>query len=292
MDHHSVFCAAACCVDIPFLRCSSNQHRTRCCPSLTELVKRRPCAGAATGHLHFEYRMVIDGINRRWLKAHFGPISIEFIREDHRQRGKDSLTHLRVVHDHCDRIVGADTHKRIGRKCRRLRLWLHARQIKADQQSPACRHTQLQEIAARHFAGKTRLARFGERIHRPPPLAIISAARWTARRIRGYVPQRQILPVSASSMSSSVGLGISLRSTAALIICPDWQYPHCGTSISIQARCNGWLRSGESPSIVVISFPAARVTGATHERTAWPSIWTVHAPHCAMPQPYLVPVNS
>src|SRR5438477_10976101 len=93
-------------------------------------------------------------------------------------------------------------------------------------------------------------------------------------------------------MSSSVGLGISLSSTAAFIICPDWQYPHCGTSISSQARCRGWLRSGERPSIVVTSFPAARVTGATHERTAWPSIWTVHAPHGAIPQPYLVPVNS
>src|SRR5438132_2028339 len=67
-----------------------------------------------------------------------------------------------------------------------------------------------------------------------------------------------MLPVSAWSMSSSVGLGISFSSTAALIICPDWQYPHCGTSISSQARCKGWLRSGESPSMVVISFPAPR----------------------------------
>src|SRR5437016_7351799 len=135
MDHHSVLRTAAWWVNIPFLCRSRHQHRTCRRPSLTELVKRRPCAGAATGHLHFEYRMVIDGINRCWLKAHFGPISIEFIREDHRQRGKDSLTHLRVVHDYCDRIVGADTHKRIGHKCRRLRLWLHAWQIKADQQS-------------------------------------------------------------------------------------------------------------------------------------------------------------
>ena len=279
MDHHSVLCAAASRINIPALGRSGYQHGTRRRPGLTELVKRRPRAGAAAGHLHFEHRMVIDRINRRRFEAHLGPVRIELIREDHRQRCEDPLPHLRVVHDYCDRIVGTDAHKRVGRESRRLRLWLHARQIKADQQSPACRHTQLQEIAARHFAGNAWLARFAERIHRPPPLAIISAARWTARRIRGYVPQRQMLPVSASSMSSSVGLGISLSSTAALIICPDWQYPHCGTSISSQARCKGWLRSGESPSIVVTSFPAARVTGATHERTAWPSIWTVHAPH-------------
>src|SRR5438445_5850766 len=279
MDHHSVLRTAAWWVNIPFLCRSRHQHRTCRRPGLTELIKRRPRAGAPAGHLHFEYRMVIDRIHRRRLKAHLGPVCVELIRQDHRQRCEDSLTHFRMVHGHSNRIVGADTHKRIGRKCRRLRLWLHARQIKADQQSPACRHTQLQEIAARHFAGNTWLARLAKRIHRPPPLAIISAARWTARRIRGYVPQRQILPVSAWSISSSVGLGISLSSTAALIICPDWQYPHCGTSISSQARCKGWLRSGESPSIVVTSFPAARVTGATHERNAWPSIWTVQAPH-------------
>src|SRR5438093_12967406 len=165
------------------------------------------------------------------------------------------MSNLRVVHDYGDRIVGADAHERVGRESRRLRHWLHARQIKADQQSPACRHTQLQELAARHFAGNAWLARFAERIHRPPPLAIISAARWTARRIRGYVPQRQMLPVSASSMSSSVGLGISLSSTAALIICPDWQYPHCRAPIATQPSSSGWLRSGEGPSVQGTSSP-------------------------------------
>ena len=279
MDNRPVLSAAACCVNVPALRGRRYQHGTRRRPSLTELVKRRPCAGAAASHLHVEHRMVIDGVHRRRLKPHLCPVRVELVRQDHRQRGENALSHLRVVHDYGDRIVGADAHERVGRESRRLRHWLHARQIKADQQSPACRHTQLQEIAARHFAGNARLGRLAEHIHRPPPLAIISAARWTARRIRGYVPQRQMLPVSAWSMSSSVGLGISLRSTAALIICPDWQYPHCGTSISSQARCRGWLRSGERPSIVVTSFPAARVTGATHERNAWPSIWTVQAPH-------------
>src|SRR5688572_17948671 len=43
--------------------------------------------------------------------------------------------------------------------------------------------------------------------------------------------------------------------------------------------------------MVVTSLPAARETGATQERTASPSMCTVHAPHCAMPQPYLVPVS-
>src|SRR6202047_1221615 len=41
----------------------------------------------------------------------------------------------------------------------------------------------------------------------------------------------------------------------------------------------------------VTSLPAARDTGATHDRIASPSRWTVQAPHCAMPHPYLVPVR-
>src|SRR5262249_58556593 len=46
-----------------------------------------------------------------------------------------------------------------------------------------------------------------------------------------------------------------------------------------------------SPSIVVICFPSASLTGTHHERIATPSMCTVQAPHWAMPQPYLVPVS-
>src|SRR4030088_613857 len=43
--------------------------------------------------------------------------------------------------------------------------------------------------------------------------------------------------------------------------------------------------------MVVTSLPSARDTGATQDRIASPLRWTVQAPHCAMPQPYLVPVR-
>ncbi len=43
--------------------------------------------------------------------------------------------------------------------------------------------------------------------------------------------------------------------------------------------------------MVVICLPAASLTVTPQERVATPSIWTVQAPHCAMPQPYLVPVR-
>src|SRR6516165_2275887 len=42
-----------------------------------------------------------------------------------------------------------------------------------------------------------------------------------------------------------------------------------------------------SPSIVTTDLPARSPISAWQERTAAPSIWTVQAPHCATPQPYL-----
>ena len=42
--------------------------------------------------------------------------------------------------------------------------------------------------------------------------------------------------------------------------------------------------------VMTARFPSAD-TGALHDCLAMPSIWIVHAPHCAMQQPYLVPVK-
>src|SRR6266700_103677 len=92
-------------------------------------------------------------------------------------------------------------------------------------------------------------------------------------------------------ISASVGFGFCLSSATAAMICPDWQYPHCGTSSSIQASWTGCVPSADSPSMVVTALPATADAGMLHERVAWPSIRTVQAPHWAMPQPYLVPVS-
>ena len=95
----------------------------------------------------------------------------------------------------------------------------------------------------------------------------------------------------AESMSASVGFGVLASSATADMICPDWQYPHCGTSSSIQAFCTGWLRSAERPSMVVTGCSPTALTGVTQERMGSPPRCTVQAPHSAMPQPYLVPVR-
>src|SRR5882762_9292449 len=99
-----------------------------------------------------------------------------------------------------------------------------------------------------------------------------------------------MFPLMKSSMSASVGFGFLLSSATADMICPDWQYPHCGTSSSIQACCTGWLPSAERPSIVVTFFPATLEIAVMQERVASPLMCTVHAPQSAMPQPNFVPV--
>src|SRR6185436_11016313 len=65
-----------------------------------------------------------------------------------------------------------------------------------------------------------------------------------------------------------------------------------GTWCLIQACCTLVSVLPEArPSMVVMRLPTAALTGITHERVAAPLMWTVQAPHCAMPQPYLVPVR-
>jgi hypothetical protein len=93
-------------------------------------------------------------------------------------------------------------------------------------------------------------------------------------------------------MSASVGCGLCANSAAADMICPDWQYPHCGTFSATQAACTACgFPFCASPSIVTIDFPTTSFTGTLHERTAAPSTCTVHAPHAATPHPNFVPVN-
>src|SRR5579871_590474 len=92
----------------------------------------------------------------------------------------------------------------------------------------------------------------------------------------------------AESISLSEGLGFFASRAAADIICPTWQYPHCGTSISCHASCTGCVPSAESPSSVVTVWLPTAETGVWQDRTALPFRCTVHAPHWPMPQPYLV----
>src|ERR1700738_2648418 len=100
-----------------------------------------------------------------------------------------------------------------------------------------------------------------------------------------------MLPAIAASMSASSGCGVSASNAAADINCPDWQYPHCGTSCLIHAVCSR-RPSGVAPSasIVVTDLPLTPLIGKRHERVATLSTWTVQEPHNAAPQPNFVPI--
>ncbi len=75
----------------------------------------------------------------------------------------------------------------------------------------------------------------------------------------------------ASSICASLGAGVFASRAAADIICPGWQYPHCGTCSAIHARCTGCELSADNPSMVVIFFAPTDDTGVWHARTASPS---------------------
>src|SRR6266545_1438250 len=55
---------------------------------------------------------------------------------------------------------------------------------------------------------------------------------------------------------------------------------------------HGMGAGADRPSMVTIrSVAFTPPTGRTQERTSWPLTGTEQAPHCATPQPYLVPVR-
>src|SRR5579863_7303683 len=94
----------------------------------------------------------------------------------------------------------------------------------------------------------------------------------------------------AESISLLVGRLISLSSAVALMIWPDWQYPHCGTSWTIQAFLTASASRLVSPSMVVISLAPTSEMDIEQERMGCPSKKTVQAPHCASPHPNLTQV--
>src|SRR3954452_5034429 len=95
----------------------------------------------------------------------------------------------------------------------------------------------------------------------------------------------------ASSMSVSVGCGLSVSSAEADMIWPDWQYPHCATSWSSQAF---WIFAPTAvapiASIVMFLDSPMLSIAVMQERTAEPSRCTVQATHSAIPEPNFVPV--
>src|SRR3569623_3478568 len=92
-------------------------------------------------------------------------------------------------------------------------------------------------------------------------------------------------------ISSSLGCGVVLSIAAAAITFPGTQKPHWLTFSARNAAWIGWLRSCDSPSIVVTKLPSIDPIETRHDFFGLPSMSTMHAPQCPVPQPYLVPVR-
>ena len=54
-------------------------------------------------------------------------------------------------------------------------------------------------------------------------LSRVRGGRWTAAMMRGYVPQRQMLPFMLETIWDSVGVGVALSSAVARMIMPEVQ---------------------------------------------------------------------
>ena len=174
-------------------------------------------AAPAVGLLAGDGVRVEGRVGRRGLDPDAVPVGVELVRDDHGHRGHRALAHLGDRVDDGHDAVAIDAEPLVGREdARALGVRQEAvqeRQPEPDDEPGADGEPALEQRAA---------ARTRVRGHHAPPRASV-AARWMAARIRWYVPQRQMFPAMAASISSSVGFVFWARSAAADMSWPDWQ---------------------------------------------------------------------
>ena len=116
-------------------------------------------------------------------------------------------------------------------------------------------------------------------------------ARATARMMRLCTPQRQRWRSSAAAISLRLGRGIARRAAPR----PRSRCPRGSSRTGRPARRGRPAAAakadhrGESPSTVVTLFPARLSIARAQENEGSPSISTMQAPHCSVPQPNRLP---
>ena len=146
-------------------------------------------------------------------------VDVKFVGDDLCQRRGDALAQLDLAGEHGDRAIGVDRQPAVEHAVVLQAAWqlrtrgllrrglIDRRKREGDRESRAG----LQKAAARRIAGDTA-------VH-----VIALAARLMARTMRLCVPQRHRLPASASTMSASVGLGVTSSRALACMIMPAVQ---------------------------------------------------------------------
>jgi len=142
----------------PGLGGRSDEHGPRGGSGAAILQKRIGDGGRATGALHAERQVLVQiRIGGRVLGAHQRPVGIELVGNERGEARRVALTHLVVLADHGDEIVGAHADERVGRKrARRGSLYagqsgvgVHGREP-AETDCESGRAGALEEYAARH----------------------------------------------------------------------------------------------------------------------------------------------
>ncbi|MNN47128.1 hypothetical protein D3C81_1615340 [compost metagenome] len=147
-----------------------------------------------------------------------GPVGIQFFSQRLGKAGMDTLANFGLADGDDDLAIGGNFDKGVwfeggvgaaaGYTCHGIR------ELQRDRQSGGNGPCGQEESAAREE---------GRRFHAFSPLRNSAAAALMAFLIRGYVPQRQMFPDIAASISSSDGSGVSMIRLAADMIWPGWQ---------------------------------------------------------------------
>ena len=157
----------------PNLRRGRDQHRARRGTGLAKPLPLGPGARAPSRDLGAVDRVIVDRVGRCGLDTDLAPIGVELFGDNHRQSGVDSLAHLGVVGDHHDRLIGVDPYEGVGLEgggpgCRRAGALGQLGQINPKNEAATGQRAGPEEPAAAKVEHVT---------HRPPPFAVVSAAR-------------------------------------------------------------------------------------------------------------------
>src|SRR5262249_44700910 len=145
---------------------------------------------------------VVFLIWRRVLGPHTAPIGIELLCENHRDGSVGSLTHLDLGHDESYVALPVDPDEGIGSEARALR----------GLAGPAWRITAEDAGAPGGQLEESRGRQVGHEDDGWPAACLMAC------RMRTYVPQRQMLPAMAASMSASSGCGMESSNAVADMI--------------------------------------------------------------------------
>ena len=104
-------------VDAPILSRRFDEKSSRGGAGGPERLPRRYDASATARELHAKEEIGIFGRSRRRLDSDALPVGVELLRDQHRKRGVHALSHLGLVDDDGDDVVGCDADESV--RCER-----------------------------------------------------------------------------------------------------------------------------------------------------------------------------